>query len=230
MGISTRAGAGRRSTAGTRMRERDRLVAAGLAALLVAASGSAERLAAQTCAGGVTSEGEYAVRGDVNVDNGDADYGGGIEANMPGPLAAQASVAFTDETRMGNGQVTYDLTDGGVSVCPLVGANYRTTTREEEGVEVDHNRLRVPVGLTAGARAELSEGATLVPSAELGAFHDRFSTEGGPAADETDSDTAFFTRAGLTLGFGDTFFRGSAGVDTQGETDVDLKLSAGVRF
>lgn len=204
---------------------------AAFAALALGGAGAAAELEAQVCAGGVTQEGEYAVRGDLNVANSTTDYGGGVEANLPGPLAVQAGVSFTEERRAFNGQLTYDLTDGTVAVCPMVRGDFRTMTREEDHGEVDHSRLRLPVGITVGSRVALSDGASLVPSVEGGIFYDRVSEEGAPDGDWSATDTAFFTRAGVTLGLGDTFFRGSAGVDTQGDkTDVDFRLSAGVRF
>lgn len=202
-----------------------------VAGWFVIGTGSGEELAAQVCAGGITQEGEYAVRGDVNVRNSDTDYGGGVEANLPGPLAIQAGARFADDRRALDGQVTYDLIDASVSVCPMVGADLRTTTREEDHGDVDRSRLQVPVGVTLGGRVQLSEGVTLVPSAEGGVFYNRFSEEGGPADDRTETDTALFTRAGVTLGLGETFFRGSVGVDTLGDdTDLDFRMSAGVRF
>lgn len=205
-----------------------------LAVLALALAGPGQEVLAQVCAGGVTEEGEYAARGDLNVRNGDTDYGGGVEANFPGRLAAQAGATFSDDRRRLDGQVTYDLTRGQVSVCPVVGAEHRTRTRDEDHGEVDFNQLRVPVGLTVGSRLQVADGASLTPSAEGGAFYDRISQEGALDGDWSDTDTGLFTRAGLTLSVGDAYFRGSVGIDTQtareDESDLDYRFSAGVRF
>lgn len=111
----------------------------------------------QACMGAPISGGQYGLEGAMGVGEGFKSYGGGVAANVMGPLAFSAGVSVTTPDAGGENFTTFGASSGyellqssRLSVCPVVGANYTSESEEIDGTEFDASLLTVPVGLGLG--------------------------------------------------------------------------------
>lgn len=111
----------------------------------------------QACMGAPISGGQFGIEGAMGVGEGFKSYGGGVAANLSGPLAFAGGVSVMKPDAGGENLTTFGASSGyeviqseRLSVCPVVGATYTSESAEFEGSEFEASQLVVPVGLGLG--------------------------------------------------------------------------------
>lgn len=201
------------------------------AAALLGTLATPDAARAQVCLGSPTAEGQFAVTGSGTLSSNDRkDFGFGLEANLPGPLAFRAGVNFDehgdDRVARYGGRGSYDVRSNGISVCPVAGADYSRRTSGDQTSTL----IRIPVGVSVGGRIALSEGGpALIPSVRAGLAHRRFSG-GGLGEGQTETDNSLFAIAGGSVSLNEFFVRGEAGIESADDVDPYYTLTVGIRF
>jgi len=138
--------------------------------------------AAQTCLGVATLPGQFSIGGYGTFADNSTAYGVESRSNLPGNLAMGARIGLvdldgTDEnlTSVG-GHLAMELpARGAVGICPVVGVDYDFWSGTLAGTELDFSRLAFPLGVSIGSRLGEGGGIAVIPAAQLGLMHQRFS-------------------------------------------------------
>jgi hypothetical protein len=138
--------------------------------------------------------------------------------------------------------VAYELSEGPLSVCPALGANYtdgvnvsspvESNTQDPASYESSWRTIAVPATLDVGFRIPAPGGVVLIPSASAGGMLWHF--QGRNAAtlidgqpQEKGSQLAWVGRLGLTLGWNRLFLTGSAFETSLPQSEREWSLSFG---
>jgi hypothetical protein len=148
------------------------------AALLVGPS----LAAAQTCLGVATLPGQFSVGAYGTFADNSTAYGVESRSNLPGNLAMGARLGLIDVdgsdedlTSVG-GHLALELpARGAVGICPVAGVAYDFWSGSVAGADVDFSRLAFPLGISIGSRLGDGGGVAVIPAAQLGLMHQRFS-------------------------------------------------------
>ncbi len=187
-------------------------------------------IVAQVCLGSPTAAGQFAVTAEGTLTERSNDFGLGVEANLPGPLAFRAGVTVEDRdddnrvTRF-EGRGSYDLRSNGISICPVGGADYSRQSESEQSTTV----LRIPIGLSVGGRLSLGDtGPAVLPSLRAGIASTRTTVDLQGTSDST-TRQSFFVVGGGSLSVDDLFVRAEAGVDSRRDEPF-YTVRVGMRF
>jgi hypothetical protein len=185
---------------------------------------------AQACMGAPISGGQYAIEGGMGVGEGFKTYGGGVAANVAGPLAFAGGVTVTKPDAGGDNLTTFGAQGGyelvqssRLSACPVVGANYWARTVDFGAGEVDVNQLVVPVGLGLGT--SLPAGSMDVTLFAVPQYL-WIRTSVGSGEDSVSSDNEFGVNTGLRLGVS-SFYAG-AGMSLTSVENSDPVFNFGI--
>jgi hypothetical protein len=186
---------------------------------------------AQACMGAPISGGQYAIEGGMGVGEGFKTYGGGVAANVAGPLAFAGGVSVTKPDAGGEnitsfgGSGGYELVQSSrLSACPVAGLTYSTFSADFEGTEVDLNQIVVPVGLGLGTSLPAgSMDVTLFAVPQFLWYRTSISTDEGSLSD---SQNEFGVNTGLRLGVS-SFYAG-AGMSLTSVENSDPVFNFGI--
>jgi hypothetical protein len=207
-----------------------------LLAAIVAVPGA---VMGQACIGEAARTAQFSIGGDMAVSDQLTGYGLNSQANLPGRVSMGARIGVTDLddaddnlTSVG-ANLALDLGRGGLSVCPVVAVGYDFWSGDFAGVDLDFSVIRIPVGLGVGSRFGTEHRFVLIPAAQAGLLHSRFSGNaavGDRTFGRTDTATDFYADAGLTAELGRLFVRGGVFHVFEESTDTLFRVGLGVVF
>jgi len=197
---------------------------------------------AQTCLGDAAMSGQFTVGGFGSFMDGGKAFGVESRSNLPGSmgLGARLGVIDLDDTderiTTSSANLSLELARRGqLSLCPVVGVEYDYWSGTFAGVDFDYSRLAFPLGFAIGSRVGgTTDGSvSLIPSAQAGLIHQRFSGSAGVGSlvferdgDETDP----FLEAGATVHFGSFYARGGIYRIFEDNAESVFRIGAGFVF
>jgi hypothetical protein len=224
-----------------------------------------QELAGQVCAGSTAGNGQLGLSG-LWGRSGSADaYGLDAQVNLPGRASAGLRYTYSGETdtyrftsgdvpvtrrwdrslHALNGRVAYELSEGRLSICPALGANYTdgviasspldSNSQDPATYESSWRTVAVPATLDVGLRIRAPGGVVLIPSASAGGMLWHFQ---GRAAyhlidgrvQEKGSQLAAVGSLGLTLGWNRFFLTGGVYESSLPLSRREWSLSVGSLF
>ncbi|CAN5748369.1 hypothetical protein BH23GEM11_BH23GEM11_09570 [soil metagenome] len=210
------------------------------AALFASAAlvGGPSLAAAQTCLGAATLPGQFSIGGFGTFADNSTAYGVESRSNLPGNLGMGARIGLvdldgTDEdlTSVG-GYLAVELpARGAVGICPVLGVDYDFWSGTLAGADLDFSRLAFPLGVSIGSRLGDADGIAVIPAAQLGLMHQRFSgtASAGPLLfqrEGTRNDLYLDAGAGIQI----NRIEARAGIFRIFEDDAETVFRVGVGF
>ena len=226
----------------------DNLVFMRYAALILIVAGALGQMpraaAAQTCRGIPSPAGSVSLDVGFSSGSGAKSYGGGVSANLRGPLAVGVTlerIDLDDQDPNGNaigGDVAYKIERGSWTFCPTLQISYARIEGLSTGLypgpyttlSTTTMALLVAAGHTLPASTELR--ATVTGAAGLVRFHSyaKGGQPGGSYNTETSTDAAVAVVAHLVFGTPRVHFGGGFTFTTLEDTDPVFSLGVGFVF
>lgn len=198
-----------------------------------AAAGPTAALA-QACVGVPAANGQFAVSGGAGFTEGASIYGGGLTANVAGPVSVGVGYAMTDfdliEENLNefSGSAAYEVSMAGVSACATTGASYGSFSSDDE-VEGDSPSLvTIPLGLGLGKTFRAGGNLAVTPFAVPQYLHMRASS--GLEGAETETANEFRGVVGLSVGVERFYVAGDVSQTTLEGAEPLFSVGAGVVF
>jgi hypothetical protein len=195
--------------------------------------------AAQACIGSPAMTSQFTIGGYAHFTDGASAYGVASQSNLPNRASMGAHLGLIDlddaDDNLTSAGVNFALDMGrtGISVCPMVAANYDFWSGNFAGIDLDYSRITIPVGVGVGSRLGRAGSPIFIPSGRAGLLHARHSGSAeiaGGVFSRTDTTTDLFLDADATLMLGRLY--GTVGIRQvfEDESDPVVRVGLGIVF